>query len=238
MRCALRLDPDIVMLGEIRDLQTAKFAFRLALTGRQVYTTGHVYSALATPMRLRDIGIEKYMVYDHHLVRGMICQRLLRTMCSHCRLPLTDAIQEFGPVYKDLARRIRAGLAVMDAKRSKAGAGKPPMERLVEPDLREVYVANPEGCPKCFRGRVGRTICAEVIETDAKLMELLQDNHMIEAEEYWLSPVCLNGVTMLWHGLEKVRRGEVSPDDAEFELGPFSRDRVLAEVEQRLGTMP
>ena len=42
MRCALRLDPDIVMLGEVRDLQTAKFAFRLALTGRQVYTTGHV----------------------------------------------------------------------------------------------------------------------------------------------------------------------------------------------------
>ena len=64
MRCALRLDPDIVMLGEIRDLQTAKFAFRLALTGRQVYTTGHVYSALATPKRLRDIGIEPYIVYD------------------------------------------------------------------------------------------------------------------------------------------------------------------------------
>ena len=64
MRCALRLDPDIVMLGEVRDLQTAKFAFRLALTGRQVYTTTHVYQALAIPKRLRDIGIEPYLVYD------------------------------------------------------------------------------------------------------------------------------------------------------------------------------
>src|SRR5262249_30364534 len=115
MRCALRLDPDIVMLGEIRDMQTAKFAFRLALTGRQVYTTGHVYSALATPKRLRDIGMEHYMVYDHHLVRGMICQRLLRGICSNCHIPLANAVAELGPTYKDLARRVRAGLAIMDA---------------------------------------------------------------------------------------------------------------------------
>jgi general secretion pathway protein E len=238
MRCALRLDPDIVMLGEIRDMQTAKFAFRLALTGRQVYTTGHVYSALATPKRLRDIGMEPYMVYDHHLVRGMICQRLLRGVCPHCHMSLSEVLTEFGPLYKDVARRIRAGLALMDARRSKSGVGTPPMERLSEPDLRNVYFANPEGCQKCYKGRVGRTICAEVVETDAKLMELLQDNRMEEAENYWLSPVGLNGLTMLWHGLEKVRRGEVSPNDAEFELGPFIREKDLLEVEQRLGVMP
>ena len=109
------------------------------------------------------------------------------------------------------------------------------MERLAEPDLRNTFVANPKGCEKCYKGRTGRTICAEVIETDAYLMELLQDNRMREAEEYWLSPNGLNGITMLWHGLEKVRRGEVSPDDAEFELGPFSREREMLEVEQRLG---
>lgn len=238
MRCALRLDPDIVMLGEVRDTQTAKFAFRLALTGRQVYTTAHVYAALAIPKRLRDIGIEPYLVYDHHLVRGMICQRLLRGLCTSCRIPLATAMNELGPTYKDLARRVRAGLAIMDAKRSKANVETPYLERLSEPDLRNVYVANTEGCPKCYKGRTGRTICTEVIETDMHLMELLQDNHMEEAEAYWLSPVGLNGVSMLWHGLEKVRRGEVSPDDAEFELGPFARDRDIIELEQRLGAMP
>jgi general secretion pathway protein E len=238
MRCCLRLDPDIVMLGEIRDMQTAKFCFRLALTGRQVYTTGHVYSALATPMRLRDIGIEAYMVYDHHLVRGMICQRLLRGMCTNCRIPMAKVVEELGPAFKEFNRRVRAGLAVMDAMRSKAGVGVPHMERLSEPDLRNVYFANPEGCAKCYKGRAGRTICAEVIETDAKIMELLMDNRMEEARLYWLSPVGLNGITMLWHGLEKVRRGEVSPNDAEFELGPFASERELAEVEQRLGAMP
>jgi len=238
MRCALRLDPDIVMLGEVRDMQTAKFAFRLALTGRQVYTTTHVYAALAIPKRLRDIGIEPYLVYDEHLLRGMICQRLLRGVCPHCRIPIAVAQIELGPVYKDLARRVRAGLAIMDAERSKSGLGKPAMERLSEPDMRHIYVANPEGCAQCYKGRAGRTVCAEVIETDVKIMELLQDNRMEEARAYWLSPAGMNGVTMLWHGLEKVRRGEVSPLDAEFELGPFAREREVLEVEQHLGTMP
>ncbi len=237
MRCALRLDPDIVMLGEIRDLQTAQFAFRLALTGRQVYTTGHVYSALATPKRLRDIGLEPYVVYDHNLVRGMACQRLLRSMCPHCRLPLRDACDAFGPIMWEMAQRVRAGLAMLDARRNKANVGKPLMECLNEPDLSNVFVANPEGCPKCYKGRAGRTVCAEIIETDAKLMSLLQDNREEEAENYWLSPDGLNGINMLQRGLEKVRAGETSPDDAEFELGFFARPRELLEVEQKLGPM-
>ena len=235
MRCALRLDPDIVMLGEVRDIQTAKFAFRLALTGRQVYTTTHVYSALAVPQRLRDIGMEPYLVYDHHLLRGMFCQRLLRGMCSKCRIPLSEAPLELGPQYKEIIRRTRAGLAIMDASRT-PGTGSI-YDRLSEPDMRNIYVANPEGCPECFKGRAGRTICAEVIETDQKIMELLLDNRLEEASDYWLSPTGMNGVTMLWHALEKIRRGEVSPDDAEFEVGVFARDKEVYEVEQRLGVV-
>jgi type II secretory ATPase GspE/PulE/Tfp pilus assembly ATPase PilB-like protein len=237
MRCALRLDPDIVMLGEIRDLQTAQFAFRLALTGRQVYTTGHVYSALATPKRLRDIGVEPYIVYDHHLVRGMACQRLLRSLCPHCRVPLKEACEEFGPTVRDLARRVRAGLAIMEASRKKENVGRPIMECLIEPNLNNVFFANPEGCPKCYKGRSGRTVAAEIIETDAKLMSLLEDNREEEAEEYWLSPAGLNGITMLQRGLEKVRAGETSPDDTEFELGIFVRPRELIEAEEKLGPM-
>ncbi len=237
MRCALRLDPDIVMLGEVRDVQTAKFAFRLALTGRQVYTTTHVYSALAIPQRLRDIGIEPYLVYDQHLLKGMICQRLLRGLCTSCRIPLLNAPTELGPLYKDMIRRVRAGLALMDAARSRNGTGKDIYDRLSDPDLRQVYVANPEGCPNCYKGRSGRTVSAEVIETDQKLMELLQDNRLEDARSYWLSPHGLNGVTMLWHSLEKIRRGEVSPQDAEHEVGPLARDRDILEVEQRLGAI-
>ncbi len=237
MRCALRLDPDIVMLGEVRDIQTAKFAFRLALTGRQVYTTTHVYAALAIPQRLRDIGIEPYLVYDEHLLKGMICQRLLRGLCPKCRIPLSQAPSELGPLYKDMIRRVRAGLALMDAARSRTGTGASVYDRLSEPDMRQVYVANPDGCDSCYKGRSGRTVCAEVIETDQKLMGLLQENRLEEASNYWLSPHGLNGVTMLWHSLEKIRRGEVSPQDAEHEVGPLAREREILEVEQRLGAI-
>jgi general secretion pathway protein E len=237
MRCALRLDPDIVMLGETRDLQTAKFSFRLALTGRQVYTTLHVYSALAVPQRLRDLGIEPYLVYDHQLVRGMICQRLLKGMCPHCRIPLMQSPQELGPEYYEVIRRVRAGLALMDATRSRINSDKPPMERLQNPDLSQVFVANPEGCKHCYKGRVGRTVCVEVIETDARLMELLSENNMAAAEEYWLAPHGMNGVTMLWHALEKIRRGDVSPADAEFEVGPLAREKDIQDVEQKLGVL-
>ena len=76
VRAALRLDPDIVMLGEVRDTTSASFLFKLALSGRQVYTTVHVYSALAVPQRLRDIGMEPYLVYDPELLYGMTSQRL------------------------------------------------------------------------------------------------------------------------------------------------------------------
>ena len=232
MRCALRLDPDIVMLGEIRDIQTAQFAFRLALTGRQVYTTTHVYSALAIPQRLRDIGLEPYLVYDHHLLRGMFCQRLARGLCANCRIPLAEAPMELGPLYKEIAARVRAGLAIMESSR-KFGE-KDAYDHLVEPDVSNVYVANPEGCSECYRGRVGRTICAEVLETDQKLMELLQNNRLEDARAYWLSPDGMKGVTMIWHALEKVRRGELCPTDAEFEIGILARENEVEEVEKRL----
>lgn len=235
MRCALRLDPDIVMLGEVRDIQTANFAFRLALTGRQVYTTTHVYSALAVPQRLRDIGIEPYLVYDHHLMRGMICQRLLKGLCPNCRIPIAQAVEEYGYMYRDIMRRVRAGLALMDAERTR-GTG-PVLDRLAEPDMRGVYVANPDGCDQCYKGRYGRTVCAEVIETDHKIMEFLSENRLEEAQNYWLSPNGMGGLTMFWHGLEKIRRGEVSPQDAEFDLGPVAREKDIIEVEQRLGSI-
>lgn len=236
MRCTLRLDPDIVMLGEIRDIQTAKFAFRLALTGRQVYTTTHVYSALAIPQRLRDIGMEPYLVYDPHLLRGMLCQRLLRGLCPHCRIPILKALAESGPLYMDIARRVRSGLAIMDASRISGGEDTM-YDRLSDPDLRSVYIVNNDGCRHCYKGHVGRSVCVEVIETDQKLMDMLQDNRLEDAAKYWLSPDGLNGVTMAWHALEKVRRGEVSPQDAEFEVGPLAREKEITAVEQRLGAL-
>jgi type II secretory ATPase GspE/PulE/Tfp pilus assembly ATPase PilB-like protein len=233
MRCILRLDPNIVMLGETRDIQTARFIFRLALTGRQVYTTLHVYSAMAIPQRLRDLGAEPYLVYDHHLVCGMVCQRLLRGLCPYCRIPASKVADD--PQYTPILRRVRAGLAIMHATRSLTREGDDPFEHLREPDMSAIYFVNQDGCRHCYKGRMGRTIVCETISTDAKLMQLLSENKLEEATQYWLSPFGLNGITMGWHALEKIRDGGVSAMDAETEVGPCSVTKDVRRVEERLG---
>lgn len=235
-RSALRLDPDIIMLGEIRDLQTAGFAYKLALTGRQVYTTIHAYSALAIPQRLRDIGIQPYLVYDHNLLRGLITQRLVRTICPHCRVPLHEAMRQ-RPQLAALMIRLRAAVALMDAEMMARRDGVTADDiKLNEPKIDDVYVASGTGCDKCIGGHSGRTVLAEVVETDSRLMALLRDDKIDQARAYWLSHNGLGGLSMLWHALSKVVVGQVSPEDAEFELGPLARERDLREFEERMGS--
>lgn len=82
LRAILRQDPDIIMVGEIRDGETATIAAQSALTGHLVLSTLHTNSALAAVARLIDIGLEPYMIIS--AVRGFAAQRLLRRLCSHC----------------------------------------------------------------------------------------------------------------------------------------------------------
>ena len=235
IRASLRLDPDIVMLGEVRDMQTASFLFKLALSGRQVYTTLHVYSALAVPQRLRDIGMEKYLVYDHELLYGMMCQRLMRGLCKHCRLPILD-VAKYDTRVEELARRTRAAISLLEAERQFIEHGDT-LDHVREPDMHSVFMENPEGCKHCdFKGRKGRTVAAEVVEADAKLMRLLAEDNPGEAKAYWVSPGGLNGITMKMHAMMKVMKGEVSPTDAEFEMGLLIREKEMIEVEKKIGT--
>ena len=90
LRSILRQDPDIIMIGEIRDEETASIAVKAAITGHLVVSTLHTNSAASTVTRLEDMGIEPYMVADS--VVGIIAQRLVRRICPKCRVEkeLTD----------------------------------------------------------------------------------------------------------------------------------------------------
>jgi len=92
LRAFLRQDPDILMIGEIRDRETADIALRAALTGHLVLTTLHTNSALGAFTRLADIGIEPYLTASTTI--ATIAQRLVRTLCLKCRiaLPINDAL--------------------------------------------------------------------------------------------------------------------------------------------------
>lgn len=233
MRASLRLDPDIVMLGEIRDFETATMAFRLALTGRQVYTTLHVYAALAIPQRIRDLGIEPYLVYDHNLLRGLFSQRLARKLCPHCKIPAAEAVKN-DQTAVEYVTRVRAGSALMRYHRQ-YGFGPIDPKNMVEPDLSEVYFANLNGCEQCFQGRNGRTVMVEIVNADSQVMTYLRNGEMDKAREYWLSPNGLGGISMQWHGIEKVETGLISPVDAEFEMGPLASPQEVVEAEKHIG---
>ena len=83
LRSILRQDPDVIMVGEIRDLETAQIAVQASLTGHLVLSTLHTNSASATLTRLRDMGLEDYLLAA--VLRGVLAQRLVRRLCAECR---------------------------------------------------------------------------------------------------------------------------------------------------------
>lgn len=92
IRAMMRQDPDIILVGEVRDRETAEMAFRAAMTGHQVFTTLHTNSALGVFPRLFDIGIPADIIAGN--IIGVIAQRLLRVLCRHCREPYSPSEEE------------------------------------------------------------------------------------------------------------------------------------------------
>lgn len=87
LRAILRQDPDVVMVGEIRDIETANIAIQASLTGHLVLSTLHTNSAIATLTRLLDLGVEGFLIASS--LKGILAQRLVRCLCEHCKQPVT-----------------------------------------------------------------------------------------------------------------------------------------------------
>jgi len=92
LRSILRADPNIVMIGEIRDLETAEIAIRASLTGHLVFSTLHTNDALGGISRLVDMGVEPFLVSA--AVRAFLAQRLVRRLCPHCKVPRELSIED------------------------------------------------------------------------------------------------------------------------------------------------
>jgi general secretion pathway protein E len=97
LRSIVRQDPDVIMIGEIRDLETAEIAVQSALTGHLVLSTVHTNDAAATVNRLLDMGVEDYLLTS--TVIGILAQRLVRTLCPHCKEAhpaLPEVVEQMG----------------------------------------------------------------------------------------------------------------------------------------------
>jgi type IV pilus assembly protein PilB len=117
LRSLLRQDPDVVMLGEIRDHETAKIAIQAALTGHMVLSTLHTNDAPSAVTRLYNIGVEPYLVAA--AIRGVLAQRLVRKVCSNCKEPM-----EMTPAIEKSLKRMTGGEAQVETLYHGAGCSK------------------------------------------------------------------------------------------------------------------
>ncbi len=110
LRSVLRQDPDVILLGEIRDPETAKVSFNAALTGHQVFSTLHTNSAIETIARLIDLGLRPYVIASALL--GVIAQRLVRKICPHCKQAVQEnpsILRRLGPFFSEPTLQTFAG---------------------------------------------------------------------------------------------------------------------------------
>lgn len=194
---SLRLDPDTIMVGEIRDPETAKQAFRAAMTGHQVFTSLHTNNALGALARLMDLDVPDYLVTDPSILRGITAQRLVKTLCPKCKQKFIENEDRF-----ETNKKHRL-FSVIDSD-----------------EIENVYVANPEGCRECRSGYNGRTLVIEVLVTDQALMTYIKNKNTMEALEYLRGKK--NYKTMLDVAIEKIKAGEVDPFEVEQHVGPLN----------------
>ena len=146
LKAFLRQDPDIIMVGEIRDLETAEIAIKAAQTGHMVMSTLHTNSAPETLTRLRNMGVPSFNIATS--VNLVIAQRLARRLCSHCKAPVEiprQSLLELGFTEQDLANP-------------------------------EFEIFQPVGCSECREGYKGRVGVYEVMKVTPEISKIIMED--------------------------------------------------------------
>jgi type IV pilus assembly protein PilB len=184
LRSILRSDPDIVLVGEIRDRETALISIEAALTGHMVLATLHTNNSASTPMRLVEMGIEPYLVTS--AITGALAQRLARRLCVHCREP-------FEATEADIV-----------------AAGWKPAEVYADAAVPTLYRA--VGCPACSNtGYRGRKALLELLVVTEDVERLIieggtaDDIHKLAVEQ--------GMVTLRRSGIRKALEGETTLEE-------------------------
>jgi len=181
LRAFLRQDPDVILVGEIRDLETAEIAIQASLTGHLVLSTVHTNDAPGAITRLVDMGVEPFLVASSLV--GSLAQRLVRTLCKHCCEPYEPTQEELDEVgiTPEIMRRYGTGLLM-----------------------------RPKGCDQCnglgFRGRTG---IYELMLVDDEIRQMILKNVDSNTIKKYATSVGMK--TLREHGAIKVARGITSP---------------------------
>ena len=195
LRTALRQDPDIIMVGEIRDHETINIAIEAALTGHLVVSTIHTNSAAETITRIINMGIQPFLLPAS--INAIIAQRLIRRVCPHCKKPVR--LQDLAP---ELKKNVEKALKRTDKNEL--------IERLPADVLQNPMFYEAVGCPQCdnlgYKGRVGIYEILEITHNIKKMIiegasatminEVAIQDGMISLEQDGIIKA-LNGTTTL-----------------------------------------
>ena len=197
LRAFLRQDPDVILVGETRDSETAKTAIEAALTGHLVLTTLHTNDAAGAIARLDEMGVEPFMISG--ALVGVLAQRLMRRVCSECRIA-------YNPTYEELSRfglSAPAGEEVTFYKANKLDAEQISQSK-----------ANGSLCTKCngvgYKGRVG---VYEVMRNSEKIQALI--NEGVNTDRIKETAVEEGMITILAYSLNLVKEGHTTLEEVE-----------------------
>lgn len=193
-RAALRMDPDVIILGEMRDEDTAKVMVRASITGHLVLTTLHTNRATAIITRLVDMGISPVLLSDSSVLRCLLCQRLAPMVCQHCAIPLRNS-----PRHQPHIANWEAvlGAEIIDKARARGA-----------------------GCEKCHLTSVsGRTVIAEVIWVDEEGRQFIQKCDTLGWEKYLKEQGWMDFYD---RAVQLIAEGICDPFDAEKVIGPIN----------------
>lgn len=213
LRALLRQDPNIIMVGEIRDSETANLAVQAALTGHLVLTTLHTNNAATTLPRLLDMGIEPFLIAS--TIRAVVGQRLVRRLCTNCRQSYTPGKEEIEAVIHLFGLEKFGGIAFIhgleqQATEQKIGAGIP--LSTTETGITTLWRASSKGCEECngvgYKGRVG---IYEVLGNSLAVQKLIVSN--ATSSQIQDQAISEHMITMQIDGLVKALRANTTIEE-------------------------
>ena len=222
LRSLLRQDPNIIMVGEIRDRETADLAVQAALTGHLVFSTLHTNNAATCLPRLLDMGVESFLIAS--TVRVVIGQRLVRRLCPICREPYTpddgildrikvtfglDTEHTFAQINELEKQALAIGIGATDPK----GANQSTAELgTTDKSIRRLWKAHEKGCDACnHSGYTGRMGIYEVLENNSSIQKAIVSN--ATSEELEKQAIADGMVTMKIDGFIKALRGQTTIEE-------------------------
>ncbi len=195
LRSILRQDPDVIMVGEIRDEETAELTVHAALTGHLVLSTLHTNNSVGAIPRLVDMKVEPFLLSSS--LRMIIAQRLVRRICDHCK------------------EEVRPGKRVEEVMKSILSRIPAEYKKDMEIDENNLSMYRGRGCEYCSRtGMKGRVAVFEIIKITDRLRKVIEEGEL-SGDTLWKEFYEQGSITMREDGILKVLKGQTTMEELE-----------------------